>query len=198
MKVTLFDFCDTLIGFQTADEYVLFTLGVLQRKPSTAYDKFQLLRLLKGLDRKFLEETAKDYYFQRIRPWVNKPIVEKLIDYEKRGYETYIVSGGYGIYISHFASEYNISGVISNDFLYIDDLFTGEIVEPDCMGGEKIRRLNLLFKDREIVESVSFSDSVSDLPLLKWANRGIVVSKVAHRDWAKNNGFEEILLSHSW
>ena len=35
----------------------------------------------------------------------------------------------------------------------------------------------------------------SDLPLFKWAKKGIVISKKSHRNWCDEYGLEQIVLS---
>ena len=78
---------------------------------------------------------------------------------------------------------------------YKNKKFTGRLCDIDCMGEEKVIRINAALRDEAIEDSVSISDSRSDLPILKWASRAIVVSKTAHRKWPDEYGFEQMVLS---
>ena len=42
-------------------------------------------------------------------------------------------------------------------------------------------------------KSIAYSDSISDLPLLQWADEGVVVSRHKSQAWAKTYGFTEIV-----
>ena len=79
MKIALYDFCDTVVNFQTADEYVYFTQKYLDLKEfrHTFMDhekirelfiddwktnKGAILYQLRGIRRSALEDAAKQFY----------------------------------------------------------------------------------------------------------------------------------------
>lgn len=212
MKLAILDFCDTIVDFQTANAYVNYTLdyfnihsiyrkisrsGIAKRFFSKHWvlEKRLLLFMLRGLDKEMLDRAAEGYYIDLIKPHFQIPVINKILELRDQGYTLYLVSGGYTIYIQHFAKEFGFEKVISNDFAYKNESFTGRLCDNDCMGEEKVIRINTALKDATIEDSVSISDSRSDLPILKWASRAIVVSKTAHRKWPDEYGFEQMVLS---
>lgn len=212
MKVLLCDFCDTLVNFQTADVYVKFAqeyLGLRGIKHTymnltpisrlterVGVKKKAILYQLKGIDKSALQESAYHFYLDRIKPNLYRSVLDFLDTYRKKGYDIYIVSGGYRIYIEYFAVEFNIKGIIANEFEFLNGRFTGKMVGNDCMRDEKVKRIDEVFpKKDEITDSVSVTDCISDLPMLKWANHGVVVSRTVRRKWVSEHKFEHFVLS---
>ena len=213
-KIALFDFCDTLVSFQTANEYVRFyvnnyaTLSVrlrhfmylflsasgiisrLEKKnPIRNIRKRILLWQLKGSPKDMMEMAAQEYYETRIKPCLIMETISELLKCQKEGYKVIIVSGGYDIYIKFFAQEYGIEliDIISNRLLFKNDSFLGKF-DVDCMCDEKLRLLNKRFEKREDYNVVAYSDSESDLPMLLWADKSYVVTY----SFAKKYNFREI------
>lgn len=212
MKIAIFDFCDTIVNFQTADEYVIYAckkLGIelwfnklLQDESVNAeYEKEwkkkkkMILSQLEGVERESLIDAARDYYIERIIPELNNRIIEDIHFLNEEGYEVIIVSSGYSIYIDYFAEEYGVKEVIANDFFYKGSVFSGRIIGEDCYGEEKVRRIEQELLGREIIsDSISYSDNISDIPILQFAKKGVVVSKATYREWPEKYGFEQIVL----
>lgn len=215
-KIAIFDFCDTLVSFQTANEYVRYyvknyaTLSIkwrhfiylilsasglishMEKKhPEKNIRKRILLWQLKGSTRDKMEMIAKEYYERRIKPCLVSETITELLKCKKEGCKILIVSGGYDIYIKHFALEYGIEtrNIIANQLLFDKKLFIGKY-DLECMGEEKVRLLSKILKQRDDFNVVAYSDSESDLPMLLWADRGIVITK----SWAKKYQFKEITI----
>ena len=212
MKIAIYDFCDTLVDFQTADCFVFYVLEHLGMRAwynnltqidllkkcinkSRLINKKIVLYQLKGIKVATLERLAEDYYNNIIKNHLQIPVVKQLEEYKTKGFKIYIVSAGYSIYLKHFAREYLVDELIANDFKYRNERFTGKMALQDCYGKEKCRRLEKEINGLNIEESVSISDCISDLPILKWADTGIVISKKQHRKWVHENGFEELVLA---
>lgn len=219
MKIVLFDFCDTLVNFQTADAYTDYVVEFfatdyvrarekiyfcLKEKRSIAnylnkhgaINKRLKLWRLKGLSRKVLEEAAEKFYKEKIVVGLQIPLIRLLKKYQSEGYKVYLVSGGYDIYLKLFVEEYKLDGLLSTKLRFKKGtVFSGYIWKKDCMNREKVKMLNQYFADKIIDFSISYSDSISDLPLLKWTDTGVVVSKFQYREWPEVNGLEQIVLS---
>ena len=121
-KVAFFDFCETLTDFQTADAYVDFVRDATGRKRMRFLNALQLLMIklrvirvltamfprksinkrlklfqLKGIPVSELDDLARRYYLERIRPHFIKRMIEELQELKANGYDVGLVSGGYGI-----------------------------------------------------------------------------------------------------
>ena len=217
-KVALFDFCETIANFQTADAYVDFVREKLNDKQMYKMERMQnllkkikLIQIaeritgnkysinkrikllqLKGQSYLLLQELAKEYYQERIRTNVIPEMLNKLLELKAEGYKIILVSGGYDIYLSYFVNEYSLSDVISTRIGFKNNICTGRFDGVDCLRDGKTFLLDRYFDSRPNY-SIAFSDSISDLPFLNWADEGVVVSKVKSQKWAKDNNFNEII-----
>lgn len=217
-KVAFFDFCETIADFQTADAYVKFVrerygnarmrriedfqrylrktklIRILQRfwgkegnvnKRLTAYQ-------LKGFSEKKLDFYAHEYYEQIIKPHFIKDIIEILINLKKQGYKVGVVSGGYGLYLRYFVEDFKLDFLLSSNIAFKNGICTGGWDGPDCLNENKVIYLKQMFP-LPPSESIAFSDSQTDVPLLKYARQGVVVSRNRHQNWIDNYNFKEII-----
>lgn len=212
MKIALFDFCETLVNFQTADYFVEYALkmhnkgnvyygllkfGVVKKFLNKHWQIRKKLHLfqMKGMSKQEIEKAAQEYYKLYIKPNIFPYMLGLIKEYKDKGYKVYIVSGGYSTYIKYYADEIYVDDVIANDFSYSKKgIFRGVICKRDCMGIEKINRLNAYFLKTDIEKSISYSDSLSDLPMLKWTQKGVLISKYKERKSAKKNNLEQVVL----
>ncbi len=208
MKVALFDFCDTLVSFQTANAFaeyaihrfksrrVFYSLYKLVNKTKLisglyyyfighgASKRIPLL-FLKGIEKNELERIAHEFYNERIRPKFIAPVLEQMKKLQLDGCQTIIVSGGYNIYIDFFSKEYGIDCVLANEIIYKNNRCVGKYGE-ECMGKNKVARLAsyLSLNDIDYQNSWAFTDDKSDIPLLELVQNKVVVSKGQHQYWA--------------
>ncbi len=133
-KIALFDFCETLVSFQTADAFVRFVgeatgsarvsrmlrihhfldrKGIIGRLyklfPESSPGKRLVARGLKGFREDALDELAGRYYAQRLRPALIPEVVGRLRSLQRDGWRIVLVSGAYDSYLRFFAREYGIA-----------------------------------------------------------------------------------------
>lgn len=217
-KVALFDFCETIANFQTADSYVDYVRERLNDKRMYRYEKFQnflrkckiiqaleiftiykfsinkriKLWQLRGHSLIELQQLANDYYNERIRPNFIPEVLNRLLELKAQGYAILLVSGGYDIYLQYFVEEYDLLDVISTKIGFNGNVCTGKFDGIDCLRDGKTKLLNQYFKFKP-THSVGFSDSVTDLPFLKWVEDGYVISRDKHQEWSKKHNLKEII-----
>lgn len=219
-KIVLFDFCETLTDFQTADAFVHYVernnpniinykyaklyniisntrlLSILNRLfPHKSIGKRCLLRKLKGMSKSQLESIAIDYYTKVIKSRLISRTMMELLEKQSKGFDIYIVSGGYDIYLKYFAIEYGIKNVISSRLKFKDGIFTGHLEGKDCMYKEKINRVIQEIPATNYSDWYAYSDSISDLPLLKFVGYPIVISKTTQQIWANQSNIAQIIWS---
>ena len=215
-KVALFDFCETIANFQTADNYVKYVqnhsnptntfirllykilnqsriLGVFRRLfPKRSIDKRFILRQLKGRTYEEMDKLAKEYYDAEIKPNLISPVVMKLLEFQKEGYEVIIVSGGYDIYLKYFAEAYNVKYVLSTSIEFRKGICTGFFHGKDCMFDNKIEYIKALVTG-DYNKWYAFSDSITDLPMLEIVGNPIVVSRGGLQNWADIRNIKQIV-----
>lgn len=217
-KVALFDFCETLVNFQSADAYVDYVRERTQDKRMCDFEyvriclrKFKVIQIidkitrnrfsinkrlklwqLRGCSCDKLSLLAHDYYIEQIKPNLIPEVLEKLFELKKQGYSIFLVSGGYDIYLKLFVQDYDLSGQISTKLAFHNGKCTGTFDGVDCIRNGKIRLLNRFFKIKPLY-SVAFSDSKSDIPFLNWVDKGCVISRNQHQQWIDSFNYSEII-----
>ncbi|MBQ4508075.1 MAG: haloacid dehalogenase-like hydrolase [Paludibacteraceae bacterium] len=216
-NIVIFDFCGTLISFQTADRYVdycrkhlcyksinrrYYILRLLERlrifkiankiwKRNNLHKKIVLYQL-KGVSKTDCERMAQDYFREELLPNVIDVILQRLYEHKQQGDEIWILSGGYDIYIKYFAEYFGISRWKTSSIQFENGRCTGHISGEDCMSKAKVTYFRKICNAQENT-TIFYSDSISDLPLLRTVHYGIVVSHKEHQTWAKQNNLKEII-----
>lgn len=218
-KLIILDFCETLIKFQTADRFIdfvcvdkniflhrlIFLIQVFLKKikftsiiyklfPKFNFNKrFKLLSII-GIDRKYLNLKAESFNKILIDNMVSE-MQEILNESLKNNDHVIIVSGGYEIYLSEFSNYHNIKNLIGTKIMFRNNKATGLVNGLDCMHENKIILLENYIKKNNIKynTSVVYSDSNSDIPLFKWADKGYVISKEFSQNWVKSYNLNEII-----
>ncbi len=215
-KVALFDFCETIANFQTADAYVRYVqshsaptntgikllynilnqlrvLGVVRRLiPKGSVDKRFILKQMKGRKYEEMDRLAEDYYNNRIKPNMIEPVVSELKRLQSEGYSIYVISAGYDIYLKYFVQDFKIDGLLSTKIEFKDGKCTGRFDGQDCMFEYKIDYINSEIKG-DHAQWLAFSDSVTDLPMLELVGHPVVISKGKPQKWAERKGFKQII-----
>lgn len=215
-KVALFDFCETIANFQTADAYVKYVqshsnvsnkhiiylhslfnklrvFSIARRiKPKGSLEKRFFLKQLKGRSNEELERLAKDYYLNEVKPNLIEPVVAELKYLQNEGYNCYVISAGYDIYLKYFCEEFGITDLLSTKIEFVDGICTGKFDGMDCMFEYKIKYINSAIKG-DTKQWFAFSDSVTDLPMLELVGNPIVISRNHSQKWAEKNNFKQII-----
>lgn len=220
-RIALFDFCETLVSFQTADAFVAYVESVAENRwmrwvsffhrllrkshilsllfkmfPNGSVNKRLVALRLRGIPETEMYLHAQAYYEKMIRPALISAVVDQLHTLQSEGWRIVLVSGGYESYLVFFAREFNLlrEDVIATRLQFRNGRCTGRFAGKDCMYNNKIEYLEHHFQ-KDKTESIAFSDSKSDLPLLLWADRGVVVAKKTSDSthWGNEYGFSELL-----
>jgi len=220
MNFVIFDFCETLVRFQTADRFVdfviqkenhrkyqwidfvsrmLYRLKIItiinkvfpKLNPSKRLKLFQI----RGIKTATLEALAEAYYIQEIMPNLILPIYELLQQHIIQNDYIIIISGGYSPYIKLFTEQYHLKKYFATEIGITSEKVSGFFLGKDCLYEQKVVLLNKYVRENNIVfnKSIAYSDSISDLPLLQWADEAFVISKEHSQTWASTYGFKEII-----
>ena len=202
-KFALFDFCGTMINFQSADTYVRYVkshvprstrvlllegmrkclaksrlMRIMQKFCREGFiNKKMLLYELKGLSFTVMDSLAQKFYAEVIRPNYIAEVISAVKKYKEEGFRLFIVSGGYDIYLKYVAEEFGFEDCISTCLDFRDGKFTGRYKGADCMNNNKVILLKKYFGRENLrdCDSAAYSDSKSDIPLLKYCRRGVAV-----------------------
>ena len=215
-RFAIFDFCGTLIQFQTANRYVSYCVERLRGNksvqfrhnclrlmdalrafkiyyhlcPSNNWRKRVVLWQLKGVTISQCDSLACEYFKDELLPNVVSPLVEKLKQHLIEGDRVCILSGGYDIYIKYFAEYFGVKEVVSSKVAFSGGVCLGKMEGADCMRGNKLDYIRPLIDN---MSTVCYTDSQSDIPLLELVDEPIVVSKSNPQDWATKRNYKQII-----
>lgn len=220
MNLVVFDFCETLVHFQTADRFVDY---VIEKEK---YNKYRWLRFvtrvlsklrviaivnkfspelnlakrlklfqIRGVKSSRIEVLAKEFYEQELMTHLIAPLYDLLQHHINQNDYIMLISGGYSPYLKVFLEQHHLKKHFATEIEISDGKVTGFFSGKDCLYAQKVVLLDQFLKDNAILfsKSIAYSDSISDLPLLQWADEGVVVSRHKPQLWAKTYGFTEIV-----
>lgn len=220
MQLAIFDFCETLVNFQSADRFVDYiiekehyhryrwvsAIEKLLRKtrvlavagkfyPELNPSKRLKLLQIKGLSNEKIARYAQDFYAEKVMPNLIDPIYKLLQQHLNNNDYVMVISGGYGPYIKVFSEAHQIKAYFATEMAHDTQKITGMFSGKDCLYGQKVVLLEQYLKEHPVQyeRSIVYSDSASDLPLLKWADEGVVISRGKSQSWAASNGLKEII-----
>ncbi|MCF8427101.1 MAG: haloacid dehalogenase-like hydrolase [Bacteroidia bacterium] len=216
-NLVIFDFCDTLVNFQTANEFCRYILKkrskylfiyldfileglmiyrlIQKLKISNDLQKLLLLKALKGLTKEELDTFGIEFVDEVIEKSINRDVFSYFTKHQGDGDVVVINSGGYESYLKYFAIKHNVTYCYSSQFRYDGNVFVGSIAGDDCLGIEKVKRMKKdSILEKSYTEIIVFSDSPTDMPIFDLADRKVAVIKTKIiPTWCQTN-FEIICL----
>ena len=217
MNLVVFDFCETLVPFQSADAFVNFVVenipenkgrkkwsdSILNSKvvvvffnkffPTYNFSKRKVVAKLKGIEQNEVEKLAIEYS-EKLGTTLIPELMDKFYYHKSIGDEIIIISGGYEIYLKHFAEKFGFNACYATKIKFSNNRCTGAFAGNDCMFDQKVTYAEEYKKAMKTKpnRTIVYTDSESDIKLMQWADEGIVVSK-SPQLWAKKFNFNEII-----
>ena len=163
---------DLLIGFVWLTLY--HVLGVHVGEPMRL-----AVRKLAGRPYSDIVQTAESVYMESVKGRARQGALLALGHHRAQGHGVYLLSSSLDLIVEKVAQEYGFDGYLATE-LHVDSeqRLTGEIKEPLCFGVGKVERASAHLRELGLTldDSVFYSDSVSDLPMLSAAGRGVAVN----------------------
>ena len=142
--------------------------------------KENFLRFLSGTSEDELKSMVKSFYKEKLESILYEDGIKAIKDFKEKGYKIYLISASPEFYVNEFYNIKEVDKVIGTKFQVKDGKFSCKISGENCKGEEKVKRLmEELKKDNIEVDfknSYMFSDSLSDLPLLKLVGKGYLIN----------------------
>ena len=180
MKINLYDFDKTIYDGDSSIDFYLFCLKrhlkIIRILPC------QIWFAIKYKIGKCTKEEFKSVYFSFMK-YITNPEVEVNLFWKnnikkikssflKETVESKVViSASPEFLLKPICEKININYLIASRV----DIKTGVLLGKNCYGKEKVKRLNEMFDSYEVVNA--YTDSLSDLPMLKIAKNKFLVKK---------------------
>lgn len=134
-------------------------------------------------------EELCDFYKNTLKKKLFSDAVAKMKDLKSQGYFILLVSASPEAYLKYFEKEEYVDYVIGTKFENLDNKFTNIMCGENCKCDEKVVRIKKFLKEQNLEldkeNSLAFSDSISDEPMLKLVGTGYLINYKK-----KNNDFE--------
>lgn len=194
--VAAFDFDGTLTTRDTLPLFIIhtrgwkrFVCGILQLTPTlcrylvgaitNGEAKQQLFTLFfKGMPYKEFQLYGETFA-GKIEKHLNGKALDLLRWHKEQKHIVCIVSASMKEWIAPWASMYGVDRIIATlPEVAEDGTLTGPFLSPNCHGEEKVKRLLDVEPDRENYYLYAYGDSKGDIPLLKLADKGIIIKNL--------------------
>jgi phosphoserine phosphatase len=193
-KIFLFDLDKTLITcdsfkqlifflFKKYPKYIFFKIPALtqiifEHLLSTCNHRTEtkskfISKLLEGFKKTEINNFSKQFAIYIFNNFKNKKIYEQLLNAKKITKDVYIVTASPDFYCKFLARLFDVKLISTNVNLLKKNF--GQLVGKNCFGHEKKLRVLSTIKNFKKKYSFFFTDSKSDLPLLRICNKGYYV-----------------------
>jgi phosphoserine phosphatase len=193
-KIFLFDLDKTLITcdslkqliiflFKKYPKYIFFKIPsltqiIIQHLLSNCNHRTEtkskfISKLLEGFKKSEVNNFSKQFAIYIFNNFKNKKIYKKLLNAKKITKDVYIVTASADFYCKFLARLFDVKLISTNVSLHKKNF--GKLVGKNCFGNEKKLRVLSTIKNFKKKYSLFFTDSKSDLPLLRICNKGYYV-----------------------
>ena len=137
----------------------------------------RILGAIKGQDALTLQKLSSQV-IPKLVAQVRPESLALIHDHQLAGRPTYIVSASPIEIVQPLALALGMTGGIGTHGEVVDDCYTGELIGPFCYGTGKVVAIMELARDcgYDLSQSYSYSDAVSDLPMLESTKFSTVVN----------------------
>jgi len=139
----------------------------------SVYTEF-LLAPIKGMTVEEVQDIVKPFcvtIVEELKDTTSKVMLEKhSLD------ECLITSGTLSFIVKEVASLLGIETFFGTDPEVQEGCYTGKVSGKPNFGEEKVRKIQAWLGNRKFSQTIAYSDSINDLPLLKFASQAVVLN----------------------
>lgn len=135
-----------------------------------------LVRVLGGATRGEIRQWNRKFLPRLVASGLRSGARRQIELHRGRGDRLVLLTASLDLYVEDLARRLGLGEVLCTRAEWRDGRLTGRLAGANVKGVEKVRRIaDLLGTEREGWHVTAYGDHHSDLPLLRWADRGIVV-----------------------
>jgi HAD superfamily hydrolase (TIGR01490 family) len=136
-----------------------------------------MLQLTKGWDRAEVERLVHEVLVEVIEAFVYQEALDLIAMHRSEGRAVYVVSSSPEEIVRPLAGHFGVADVLATRAKIVDGRYTGEL-EFYCYGGAKADAIRALAEryDIDLEASYAYSDSATDLPMLRVVGHPVAVN----------------------
>lgn len=193
-NLVFFDLDDTLISTNSFDRFIFFLykeyphplnlwnllrISFLRKTRCISSEDFKdgILAPFRGMAAEEFENLCLRFS-KRLRGYHINDALCVLKAHQKNGDHLVIISGALFEYARFIAKDFEITKIISTKAELMDGLLTGKIIRPEVLGEQKVHYASEIVGQMKgsFDKVISYSDSITDLPLLKFSDQGYLIN----------------------
>ena len=149
----------------------------LGKQTNTWLKKRFLAAILAGQKRSEIDTRAKKYASYVAETGVHNDALACIKSHQDLGHELILLSASLDIYVEPLGELLGFKNIICTRTSWIEDVLCHELDGGNCYGDAKVDRLRQsLDRASDVNILVAYGDHEADFPLLKIAQRGVVVN----------------------
>lgn len=129
----------------------------------------------------FSEDDLEYFFKNNIKTKMNKSIIDIIKKSKEEDMYIIMITASPNAYMKYFQKYGFADEIIATNLRYNNGYYINEIIGNNCKGNEKVARIYNLLKEKNIEidykNSYAYSDSISDLPMLRLVNNAYLVNK---------------------
>jgi phosphatidylglycerophosphatase C len=152
------------------------TSFVLGSMTNAALKEWCLLAVLGGVSRTEIEPWTREFIEPLLSSGLSNQGLTTLADHRRSGDYLVLLTASPDCYVVELGGRLGFDEIICTTIEWQQECISGRLAGPNMRGEEKERALLAIkerFKDSEVV---AYADHASDLPMLRSADRGILVN----------------------
>ncbi|MBS1572477.1 MAG: haloacid dehalogenase-like hydrolase [Bacteroidetes bacterium] len=147
----------------------LFILLKLNLADAENVKKSFVSSILKGEKQIKIEEKSQQFFKKYFPKAIRENALDFLQNINSNFVDTYIVTASLDIWVKPFAQQLNIK-LIATESEFVEGLFTGNFITPNCNGPEKVNRIKQAIEGKKYDKIIAFGDTNGDKEMLSFAN----------------------------
>ena len=164
---------------------ILFFLKIIDNNKI----KYEIASIFRNITIEFGEKIGKEFADSIIPNLYFKDALEEIKKLKSKGYTLIMVTASFELYAKFIAKNLGFNKCMGTELWTFRGKFTGYMYGKNCYGAAKRYRLftEHIFPNHKY-KNIAYSDSISDLPLLNFAETKICVNP--------NNKFRKYILNN--
>ncbi|ULJ64644.1 HAD family hydrolase [Wielerella bovis] len=132
---------------------------------------------LANMPSEIAQNKADDFARFRLPELLLPAGMAKLAQHRERGDICVLVSASPELYLHTWAAQHGFACVLGTRLQVVSGCLNGKVAGENCIGAEKVARIEAEFGAECWTNSVAYSDSRVDLPMLQRATQGFLLHK---------------------